>query len=390
MHRIDAAGFAAGNFFTDGNPSTGTPATVVDATWLNDMQENIAQLVEATGIVLSKGDYTQLLKAIVTKGLQGCYFNIGTAAGTADAITSSYTPAITTLTNGMALFVRAASANVTTTPTFTPASGIISAKTIVKGAGSSLAAGDIAGGGHWIELQYDATLDKWVQLNPATGVNAGSTGNFAGLNPYNASAILPSSDLGKLVTFYGSTAAQTLTLPAVVGVAVGKNYAIVNQASVAVTVKGNSFENISRNVTGVGQTLSNTVVLNPGDSLVLSSNGTNQWNCEGQSAPDMFPNSKAASGYQRLPNGLILQWGKVAETTQASDAFTGAVTFPIAFPTACLSVSLGMTTTNSNPDGWILVDNTSAAPSATSFNYRGGSTVTSSSSLGLFWIAIGY
>lgn len=171
MHRIDAAGFAAGNLFTDGNPSTGTSATVVDAAWLNDLQENIAQLVEASGIVLSKGDYTQLLKAIVTKGLQGCYFNIGTAAGTADAITSSYTPGITALTNGMTLYVRATSANATTTPTFTPASGTIAAKTIVKGAGSSLAASDIAGGGHWIELQFDATLDKWVLLNPATGIS---------------------------------------------------------------------------------------------------------------------------------------------------------------------------------------------------------------------------
>lgn len=171
MHRIDAAGFAVGNLFTDGNPSTGTPATVVDAAWLNDLQENIAQLVEAAGIVLSKGDYTQLLKAIVTKGLQGCYFNIGTAAGTADAITSSYTPAITALANGMTLYVRAASANATTTPTFSPNSGIIAAKTIVKGNGLALAAGDIAGGGHWIELQYDLPLDKWVLLNPATGIS---------------------------------------------------------------------------------------------------------------------------------------------------------------------------------------------------------------------------
>lgn len=172
MHRIDAAGFAAGNLFTDGNPSTGTPATVVDAAWLNDLQENIAQLVEATGIVLSKGDYTQMLKAIVIKGLQGCYFNIGMAAGTTDAISSSYTPAITALANGMALYVRAASVNATTTPTFTPNIGTIVAKQIVKGAGAVLTTGDIAGGGHWIEMQYDLILDKWILLNPATGVNS--------------------------------------------------------------------------------------------------------------------------------------------------------------------------------------------------------------------------
>lgn len=92
------------------------------------------------------------------------------AGGTADALTGTYVPAIAALTDGMTLYVRAASANATITPTFTPNSGTIAAKTIVKGAGSALVAGDIAGGGHWIELQYDATLDKWVLINPASGL----------------------------------------------------------------------------------------------------------------------------------------------------------------------------------------------------------------------------
>lgn len=92
------------------------------------------------------------------------------AGGTADAITATYAPAVTALTNGMSLYVRASSANATTTPTF-KADGM-AAKTIVKGNGLALAPGDIAGGGHWIELQYDLTLDKWVLLNPANGVAA--------------------------------------------------------------------------------------------------------------------------------------------------------------------------------------------------------------------------
>ena len=95
---------------------------------------------------------------------------VSVAGGTADAITGTYTPAITALTSGP-LLVRAGFANATTTPTFTPNSGVIAAKTIVKGANAALAAGDIAGAGHWIELQYDSTLDKWVLQNPATGVS---------------------------------------------------------------------------------------------------------------------------------------------------------------------------------------------------------------------------
>lgn len=313
---------------------------------------------------------------MVVGGLQqnACISSI--AGGTADALTGSFFPGITALPSAgaglLTLYVRPTAANATTTPTFTPNSGTIAAKTIVKGNGLALAAGDIAGAGHWIELQYDLTLDKWVLLNPATGVNA-SQGNFAGLNSYNASATLPTADLGKLVAFYGSTAAQTLTLPAVAGVPVGKNYILVNQASVAVTIKGNASENISRNVTGVGQTLSNTVVLNPGDSLILSSNGGSQWNADGQTAPDMFPNSMAANGYQKLPNGLILQWG-----TATASGSSGTITFPVAFTTACYSIAGQQNNAGATQYAAF------GTPSATSVTFYGGGT-----NIVIFWIAIG-
>ncbi|MHA3117239.1 phage tail protein [Acinetobacter sp. ANC 4635] len=137
---------------------------------------------------------------ILVGGLQNNLCNSSVAGGTSDALTGSYNPGITSLPsagNGvLTLYLRAASANTTATPTFTPNSGTIAAKTIVKGAGSALVAGDIAGGGHWIELQYDATLDKWVLLNPATGVSttqasvAGAFSNLkistVGINNYNS------------------------------------------------------------------------------------------------------------------------------------------------------------------------------------------------------------
>jgi hypothetical protein len=92
------------------------------------------------------------------------------AGGTADAIVSSFTPAITELTDGMVLHVRAAEANETTNPTFTPNNGVVAADVIVKGNNLPLAKGDIAGSGHWLELKRDAMLEKWVLLNPAHGV----------------------------------------------------------------------------------------------------------------------------------------------------------------------------------------------------------------------------
>jgi hypothetical protein len=97
--------------------------------------------------------------------------NVASAAGTADALTATFTPAPHNWASGVPFFVRAATANLTTTPTFTPNSGTLTAKTIVKGSNAALAAGDIAGAGHWMTLQYDSTLDKVVLLNPANCIN---------------------------------------------------------------------------------------------------------------------------------------------------------------------------------------------------------------------------
>ena len=47
--------------------------------------------------------------------------------------------------------------------------------------------------------------------------------------------------------------------------------------------------------------------------------------------------SLATNGYQKLPSGLILQWGT---TPSISTDSSYAVTFPIAFPTACVTVQV--------------------------------------------------
>ena len=50
-----------------------------------------------------------------------------------------------------------------------------------------------------------------------------------------------------------------------------------------------------------------------------------------------FPSSLVSNGYQKLPGGLILQWC-VGASVSNETPYT--VTFPIAFPNACLNVSL--------------------------------------------------
>lgn len=101
------------------------------------------------------------------------------AAGTSDALTATFTPTITSLVNGMSLIIRAASANTSATPTLKVDGTAI--KTIVKGNSLPLVAGDIAGASHWLEFQYDLTLDKWVLQNAANGINPASVASIQGV-----------------------------------------------------------------------------------------------------------------------------------------------------------------------------------------------------------------
>lgn len=76
MYRIDNATAAASlpaasdpgpnpdSYYTEGNPGTGVPATVVPAEHLNMIQEEIARAIEAAGITLDKGTRNQLARAM--------------------------------------------------------------------------------------------------------------------------------------------------------------------------------------------------------------------------------------------------------------------------------------------------------------------------------------
>lgn len=174
--------------------------------------------------------------------LQQSAYMSAAGAGTVDAITAAFTPAIAALPAApgtLSVFVRATGANTSTTPTF-KADGT-AAKTIVKGNNVPLLAGDIAGAGHWLELQYDPTLDKWVLQNPTHGFggtpaqfdNTTKTattafvqralGNFQNvLNITTTPVTLTAADCGKYLNIY--SAASVVNLPDSATVTVGASY----------------------------------------------------------------------------------------------------------------------------------------------------------------------
>ncbi len=53
------------NQFSDGNPSTGTPGTTINAVWLNAVQNELANFITAMGLTLTKADSTQLRTALL-------------------------------------------------------------------------------------------------------------------------------------------------------------------------------------------------------------------------------------------------------------------------------------------------------------------------------------
>ena len=65
-----AAGVSSG-YFTEGDPQTATPATVVSADWLNAVQEELVYAITQAGIALSKTDRTLLKQAIEKLASQG-------------------------------------------------------------------------------------------------------------------------------------------------------------------------------------------------------------------------------------------------------------------------------------------------------------------------------
>lgn len=286
------------------NPGATTPAPysvpqlgMVDGVGPGSATRNMAEiynrdllwrraLIATSGLAFDPTNWIQEVQALqVLLGVTGSRYAV--AAGTPDAITAAFTPAIASLANTFTVYVRAGAANTVVNPTL-KADGT-ALKTIVKGNNLALVAGDIAGAGHWLELQYDVTLDKYVLQNPATGVNPA-------------------------VPFASNAEAQAF----------------------AVTTKA----------------------ISPA-TLAAALQGGNQ--------------SLGASGYQKLPGGLILQWGSVFLAGSGSSV----ITYPVAFTTATYTItSVG----SANATGGYI-----DVPTATGFTLSNGSN----SAQTVYWMAIG-
>ena len=161
-------------------------------------------------------------------------------------------------------------------------------------------------------------------------------GNYAGQVGIVASRSLLASESGLIVNAQGTI---TVTLPVSSGLVAGLSYQINNQGSGVVTVVAGAGDNLY----GIGKETPRSFVLGSGDSITVGYVGGTRWYAWGGlqlGASAGFGSSLAASGYQRLPSGLIIQWGLVGCPADYVANTGFAFNLPIAFPSSALSLIL--------------------------------------------------
>jgi hypothetical protein len=141
-----------------------------------------------------------------------------------------------------------------------------------------------------------------------------------------------------------ASAGQTISLPLANSVPAGGSFYIYNQGN-AYTLARSGSDFFSADGS------SKTSFLIPTGGIVEAvSNGVNGWTVGGtglNSQVGDFQSSLASSGYQKLPSGLIIQWGATADLAINTNA---TLNFHVAFPTACLRVLASATNSLTTDD----------------------------------------
>lgn len=199
-------------------------------------------------------------------------------------------------------------------------------------------------------------------------------GNFQGFREPSVNTTLDASDVGKVITVNNTTI--TLTLPDADNLAPGSAIAICNvspQGGAIVTVQRQGADQIW---VGTGQGLT-SFTLAPSESVTLVRQAANSWKqVSGQIG---FGSSLAASGYQKLPSGLIIQWGL---TTTGSGGST-PVTLPISFNNSIYKI---IATVGSTAFGVATFNN----PTASAFSLDAWANSGARIAGAVYWLAIGY
>lgn len=153
-----------------------------------------------------------------------------------------------------------------------------------------------------------------------------AVGGFANFVAYNSNTTLTNAVANYAIQSYGGAITFTLPLGSTMGSGSALTFYNDGAGPLTIATQGSDFIYDAANV--------QPVVLQVGENLQLMSRSTAEWDIVGGSAAlklsSSFGSSLAASGYQKLPSGLIIQWGTATSNSSGVATFT----LPIAFPTA--------------------------------------------------------
>ena len=239
----------------------------------------------------------------------------------------------------------------------------------------------------------NAVTDELLAIQTAAGIVADETrtnqalaaiqylvqkaqGNLGGATTVAASSAITAAMAGKALYVTAATP-STQTLPPLASVPVGASFVILNANSGLVTVAASGTDALYF----MGNGVNGSKTLGSGDTAVVTSLGTGAWNITGGSAQlavaAVFGSSTASNGYQKLPGGLILQWGTVISSATAGAPVS--VTFPVAFTaTAFTAFVTPAAATTATISGWF------DSITATGMNVRANVQ-----SFAVSWLAIG-
>lgn len=166
--------YPRGSFKNRSSPNS-DDGTYLEEDWKNDERAFPEAILKNAGVVpngnVDTANNSQVYDALISivsnmiaTGAASLY---GKATGSSDALAVTLNRSIT-LTDGVIIYVRAQYANMIAAPTIN-VNGL-GARAIVKGNNLPLSISDIAGAGFVMHLAFDVNFDRWILLNPATGV----------------------------------------------------------------------------------------------------------------------------------------------------------------------------------------------------------------------------
>ncbi|MCG9094471.1 phage tail protein [Laribacter hongkongensis] len=400
MHRIDTSTKAPDLFgsgkhgFRDGNPQQAIGATRLNAAFFNAVQEELARICEAANVTLDAGNHEQVLTALR-------WLFLGKTAQAADSAKLEGHPAsyfakaddLAKAGSDPLLWPRTSPSRTHIQAGYAPLDGQELSRALYPDAWSAIQSGAVP---VVTESEWQADPLKrgaWTYGNGTTtfrmpdwnGKSAGSKGALFVRGDGALSAGMPG------LIQQDELRSHRHTIYAANQCASGSGSVQPTSASAGYdreTAPAGGTETRPLNVASVWVCRLFGAVTNPGsaDAAQLATEVARLWAQKVELASFTGSNQLlAGNGYQKLPGGLIIQWGTISGI--AYNATAQSFTFPIVFPGACLVVV---------SKGWASVGTAMFAdinihgfgPAGVS-NYQ-ASCNNGSGTINARWIALGY